>query len=60
MDITGLCMGPHLVLLVNGEFIAEVQDTTLTQGYGGFLVGTWDTPGFVVTFDDFYLYEIRP
>ncbi len=60
VDITGLCMGPHLVLLVNGEFIAEVQDTTLTQGYGGFLVGTWDTPGFVVTFDDFYLYEIRP
>ncbi len=60
VEITGLCMGPHLVLLVDGEFIAEVQDTTLTQGQGGFLVGTWDTPGFAVAFDDFYLFEIQP
>ncbi len=60
VEITGICLGPHLVLLINGEFIDEVQDTTLRRGHGGFLIGTWDTPGFVAAFDDFRLYEILP
>ncbi len=50
---TVACVGDTLALAVNGELLAEVRDGDLTYGDAGVVAGTWETPRFVVTFDNF-------
>lgn len=47
------CAGDTLTLYVNGEQIAQAQDTRLTHGDVGLLAGTFSQPGVDVVFDNF-------
>jgi len=47
------CNGGTLTFYINGFKIAEVRDSTLTQGDVGLLAGSFDTPGVDVIFDNF-------
>lgn len=47
------CVGSSLALMVNGEFLAEIQDNDLTSGDAGVVAGTWEFSPFVVGFDNF-------
>lgn len=47
------CVGDKLTFYVNGERLAEVQDTTLSMGEFGLLAGTFSQPGVDVIFDHF-------
>jgi hypothetical protein len=47
------CVGDTLALYVNGEQLARVQDSRLTHGDVGLLVGTFAQPGADVIFDNF-------
>ncbi len=57
--ISAICYGTSLGLLVNDEIIDEVEDDRIAVGYGGFVLGTWDEPGFRVAFDDFVVYQVK-
>ena len=46
------CTGDHLALFVNGEKIAEAQDSAFTAGDVGLIAGTYDTPGTDIRFDN--------
>jgi len=47
-----ICDGPRLALIVNGEFIAEVYDSTFIDGDIGLIVGSFDIPGVDIWFDN--------
>ncbi len=47
------CTGSTLTLYVNGEQVAQVQDTRLTHGDVGVLAGAFDQSGVDIIFDDF-------
>ena len=47
------CVGNSLALIVNGEFLAEIQDYDLVSGDAGLVAGTWEFSPFVVGFDNF-------
>ncbi len=47
------CSGSTLALYVNGEPLAQVQDTRLTHGDVGVLAGAFSEPGVDVIFDNF-------
>jgi hypothetical protein len=47
------CIGEKLSFYVNGELLAEAQDTTLQEGEMGLLAGTFSHPGVDVIFDHF-------
>jgi len=53
--LEAVCLGNHLTLTVNGQVVAEAQDSEFRTGDVGMIVGTWDTPGFGVLFDDFVI-----
>ncbi|HEY56959.1 MAG TPA: trypsin-like peptidase domain-containing protein [Anaerolineae bacterium] len=53
--IEAACLGSSLKLVVNGKVVAEAHDQEFSTGDVGMIVGTWDTPGFGVLFDDFVL-----
>ena len=52
------CIGDRLALYVNGEKIAEVQDSEYTSGDVGLIAGSYDTPGVDIHFDNFMV--LRP
>lgn len=47
------CIGDRLALYVNGEKIAEAQDSQLPSGDVGLIAGTFDTPGTDIRFSHF-------
>ena len=47
------CSGSTLTLYVNGEQVAQVQDTRLTHGDIGLLAGSFSEPGVDIIFDNF-------
>ncbi len=52
-DLQAECIGDRLRLYVNGTLLAEAQDSALTEGDVGFLVGTFAEGGADVLLDDF-------
>jgi hypothetical protein len=50
--ITAECNGSRLTLSVNGELIAEANDTTFLDGDIGLIVGSFDIPGVDIWFDN--------
>jgi S1-C subfamily serine protease len=53
VKITAACIGDQLGLAVDGELLLSTSDSDLQEGDTGLIAGTWETPGFVVAFDDF-------
>jgi hypothetical protein len=47
------CIGSAMSLTVDGVRVVTINDSTLTSGDAGFIVGTYDTPGLDVLFDNF-------
>jgi hypothetical protein len=47
------CVGEALTLYVNGEKLAEVQDSEFPSGDVGLIAGTYEQPGTDIRFDDF-------
>jgi hypothetical protein len=47
------CLGNTLTLYVNGEKLAEVQDSDFSSGDVGLIAGTYEDPGTDIRFDDF-------
>jgi hypothetical protein len=46
------CQGSRLALYVNGDFIAEADDATFSNGDIGLIVGSFDLPGVDIWFDN--------
>lgn len=47
------CVGDRLALYVNGQLVAEVQDSDFASGDVGLQAGTFDEAGTDILFDDF-------
>ena len=47
------CNGSRLALVVNDVLIAEASDSTFKEGDVGLIVGSFDTPGVDIWFDNF-------
>ncbi len=52
-EIQAICLGDQLALIVNGAVLLRVQDSSLTHGDVGMIVGNFSEPGVDVLFDDF-------
>lgn len=52
------CVGSTLTLIVNGETLAEYEDTEFTSGDVGLLAGSFNNPGTEIYFDNFQ--ALRP
>jgi len=50
--LTATCANGKLSLAYNNLLLVEVADSTLTDGYIGFYVGTYDNPNLTVGFDN--------
>ncbi len=51
------CVGSTLSLYANGVLLASVTDTALTTGDVGVYVGSFDTGGAEILFDNFIVYQ---
>ena len=51
--LRGDCVGNTLTFYVNGEQVAQAQDSELSEGDIGLLVGTFNEPGVDVIFDNY-------
>jgi len=51
------CVGSALRLSVNGELLAETEDSSFTTGDVGLLAGSFDVPGTDIRFDNFVVRE---
>lgn len=49
------CWGDTLTFYVNGQKLAEVQDSEFSAGDVGFIAGSYASPGVDIRFDDFTL-----
>ena len=47
------CVGSSLKIYVNGELLADIQDTDFTSGDVGLLAGSFTVPGTDIYFDNF-------
>jgi len=47
------CIGSKLSLYVNGEFLAQSEDSEFTSGDVGVMAGTLESPGTDIRFDNF-------
>ena len=47
------CIGSNLTLSANGQVLADVIDTDFAAGDVGLIVGTYDTAGADILFDNF-------
>ena len=47
------CIGSSLTLIANGQVLADVSDTDFAAGDVGLIVGTYDTAGADILFDNF-------
>jgi hypothetical protein len=52
-EIQAICDGENLALFANGTNLLQVQDSALTHGDVGLIVGNFSEPGVDVLFDDF-------
>lgn len=50
--ILAICDGDRLTLAVNGEFLGEAVDNTFQDGDIGLIVGSFETPGVDIWFDN--------
>jgi hypothetical protein len=50
------CIGSSLTFYVNGQQLAQVEDTEFSSGDVGLIAGTYETPGIDIRFDDFVVY----
>ncbi|GJM42404.1 MAG: hypothetical protein DHS20C20_26860 [Ardenticatenaceae bacterium] len=50
--ILAVCVANYLALYVNGDFVAEVQDSDYLTGYAGFAAAAFEGGEADVTFDD--------
>jgi LysM repeat protein len=57
--IGGICEGSTLTLMINGEAILQVEDTTFASGAAGVMAGTIGTPGLDVTFRNIFIGSAR-
>lgn len=55
--IVGECVGDNLNLIVNGQVLATVTDSTFDRGDVGLMAGTFSTPGTDIHFDNFVVRE---
>jgi hypothetical protein len=55
--LTAVCKGTTLTFLIDGKQLAEVKDTSLTQGQAGLLAGTHSAKGWEVLYDNFEVSE---
>lgn len=53
----GFCIGDRIILYVNGEPAAEVQDGDLVSGDVGLAIGSYEEPQVSIGFDNFFVYE---
>ncbi len=51
------CVEQFLILRVNDELVASVEDTELSSGDVGILAGTFSQPGADIYFDNFTLFQ---
>ena len=51
------CAGDHLLLIVNGEALAQATDSDLVSGQVGLIAGSSDAAGVDILFDNFVLYK---
>jgi len=51
--IQAKCVGSRLTLIVNGEVVAETEDTSYLEGDVGLMAGTFDEVGTDIRFDNF-------
>jgi hypothetical protein len=51
------CVGTTLTLYANGQQLAQVTDSTYTSGETGLYVGTFETGGVEILFDNFMIYR---
>jgi hypothetical protein len=51
------CIGPILILLVNGEKILARQDSDFGAGEIGLIAGSYEKPGVDIYFDNFVVYK---
>jgi hypothetical protein len=51
------CIGQSLTLTVNGQKLAEAQDTDFSAGEIGLTAGAYNKPGVDVSFDNFVVYK---
>jgi hypothetical protein len=56
-DLQAECIGENLVLTVNGQKLAVAQDGDFRKGSAGLIVGTYQSPGVDILFDDFAIYQ---
>ncbi len=59
VEVAAACLEDEVALSINGTVVATAPATRLKQGYAGFVVGTFDRPGFRVAVDDFEVLEIE-
>lgn len=55
--IGAYCAGSHLLLAVNGEVLAQVDDGDLVSGRVGLVAGSSDETGVDILFDNFVIYQ---
>ena len=51
------CIGDTLTFFANGIALAEVHDSAIPDGYVGLVIGTFETPGVEILFDNFSAVE---
>lgn len=51
------CVGSTLTLYVNGEFVGETMDSSISTGDVGLYAGTFSVPGTDILFDNFVVRE---
>lgn len=52
-DLTAICQGNQLLLIVNDTRLVQVQDDSLGYGDVGIIAGNFSEPGVDILFDDF-------
>jgi hypothetical protein len=55
--IEALCSGDTLKLTVNEIVLAEIRDSSFSEGQVGLIAGAYDTPGVQVLFDNLIVYQ---
>lgn len=51
------CVGERLTMFVNGEQLTQQTDGDYRQGNIGLIIGTYETPGTDILFDNFTVYK---
>ena len=57
MKISASCVGDRLSLYLDGQLLAEVQDSDFSSGDAGLLTGTWDNAPITIGFDNLVVRE---